>query len=360
MGSWLAQFNLKPFRSLDEDEVIQIVSHALTHGSHSTSYKFGFFKSILDNLFNADISGDEEFLSYDLLASRFIEIYWNLILHFRLRQMPKTSDNKRSLIGKLLEKFCTICNLDYSSGSVVFPFESLKYSYQLELTSEAKGIMKKNVVAAFCGDTQNDFYHFDKRAGSTMDGISFNHDAYISLVKYKTSFEKLNYFEWIKYMEKVNEEEDAYALATKLDASTERTNLNAYRKVLESFGQTRCFYCGKILKKEEGLVVAETNITFPKYRSVPVDHFIPWSFIKDDKIWNFVLACEQCNSKKKDILPSMDFVYNLEERNDKLSNFDNELVQKDFKDYAHFKIRHIYSSAVSNGFDCNWEPKKKS
>ena len=33
-------------------------------------------------------------------------------------------------------------------------------------------------------------------------------------------------------------EEDSYALANKLDASTERQNLNPYRKVLIEFNQT--------------------------------------------------------------------------------------------------------------------------
>lgn len=355
MTGWDVQFNYKPFSNLSEDDVLQITSHALTNGTHATSYKFAFFKSVLDNLFNADISKHEdEFLSYDSLASRFAEIYWNLILHFKLRQMPAYQSGRVTGMELVLKNFCDKYGFDFSDEAA-FPFESLKPVFQLELTAESKKIMLRNVVGAFCVDTQNAFYHFDKRARSPIkDGIYFNHDAYLSLVKYKSSFEKLNYFEWIKYLERVNKEEDAYALATKLDASTERANLEAYRKILQAFGQTRCFYCGKILKKGEGLAVAEP--AFKPKKSAPVDHFIPWSFIKDDKLWNFVLSCEECNSKKSNILPSIDFVENLKERNEKLSNVKDELVQKDFKNYSHFKIHHIYQSAVFNGFDCNWEP----
>lgn len=140
--------------------------------------------------------------------------------------------------------------------------------------------MMRYVVAAFCGDTEDQFYHFDKKSGK--EAITLNKDVYSALVKYKSIFEKQNYYEWKKYLEKANLEEDAYALAGKLDSSTERENLNAYREILEDFDRPRCFYCGHPLEKEN--------------RKEPVDHFIPWSFVKDDKLWNFVLSCPQCNS----------------------------------------------------------------
>ncbi len=52
------------------------------------------------------------------------------------------------------------------------------------------------------------------------------------------------------------------------------------QKNIQEF-ENKCFYCGKpVIKK-----------------TVEVDHFIPWSFMKDDQIWNFVLACPECNNK---------------------------------------------------------------
>ena len=32
-----------------------------------------------------------------------------------------------------------------------------------------------------------------------------------------------------------------------------------------------------------------------KKKKYDIDHFIPWSFVKDDKIWNLVLSCAECN-----------------------------------------------------------------
>lgn len=48
---------------------------------NDTSYKFGFLKSIIDNLYNVDA---ELKLSFDQLFSKFGEIYWNLILKSRM------------------------------------------------------------------------------------------------------------------------------------------------------------------------------------------------------------------------------------------------------------------------------------
>ena len=50
------------------------------------------------------------------------------------------------------------------------------------------------------------------------------------------------------------------------------------------------------------------------------DHFIPWSFVKEDKLWNFVLSCPDCNIKKSDKLPSKNFISIIHNRNNLLLN----------------------------------------
>ena len=123
-------------------------------------------------------------------------------------------------------------------------------------------------------------------------------------------------------------------LASKLDRSTERENL----KVLFEFGQESCFYCGKKLSENA------------------VDHFIPWSFVKDDKLWNFVLACPVCNSRKSDKLASQTFLSNIRLRNEKLILKNHPFIQKEFKSYTFSKLALMYSNAVFNGFEAGWEP----
>ncbi len=336
---WNSDSNTVPFQNLTEADVIAMVNRALSGNSHhTTTYKYAFFKSILDNVFNVDI--ETKLLSYDNIAIRFTEIYWNLVLNYHLRQEIKTSHHEYTSVEKELFEFCKKYGFDYSEKQSIFPFESLRPDLQIEITKKIKAQMMRYVVSAFCGDTDDQFYHFNKKDKS--EGIILNPDVYIALVKYKSVFEKQNYYEWIKYLEKANLEEDSYALANKLDASAERQNLNPYRKVLIEFNQTKCFYCGKHLHDDND-------------KASPVDHFIPWSFVKDDKLWNFVLACPRCNSSKSNILPEQDYFAALKERNAKLCNMNSSIVKQDFKTYSYSKLIEMHHSAIFNGFEYGWK-----
>ena len=71
-------------RSLSDDEMWSAFSYLFSSKSvNDTSYKFGFLKSILDNLYNTD---DELKLTFDQLFSKFAEIYWNLVLKHHILQ----------------------------------------------------------------------------------------------------------------------------------------------------------------------------------------------------------------------------------------------------------------------------------
>lgn len=338
-SGWDLTENLTPFKSLSDEEVIKIVNAAiLGNAKHATSYKFVFFKSILDNIFNVDLDSEPEcFLDFDAISMRFAEIYWNLILNCKLRQMPFNANGKISAVEKSLQDFCDKYGFSFSETN--FPFESLKSELQIELSENIKkSVVTKYVLGAFCADTAFQFYHFSKT--KKWNGIYINKDFFTVLAKYRSDFEKINYFEWIKYLESINKEEDSYMLASKLDRSTERQNLDLFRKTLFEFGQTTCFYCGRKLNENA------------------VDHFIPWSFVKDDRLWNFVLSCPNCNSRKSDTLASQPFLSTLRIRNEKLGRMNHILVQKEFKSYTFSKLALMYNNAVFNGFKSGWEPRK--
>ena len=91
-----------------------------------------------------------------------------------------------------------------------------------------------------------------------------------------------------------------FHLLSKLELSLpERTPLEIYRNILFSeFEECNCFYCGKKLGAK-----------------IHVDHFITWSFVKKDKLWNFVLSCPECNIKKSNILPPQNTIARISERN---------------------------------------------
>ena len=90
-----------------------------------------------------------------------------------------------------------------------------------------------------------------------------------------------------------------------------------YRGILrKEFETDTCFYCGRMLHKTHH-----------------VDHVIPRSFIKSDHLWNFVLACPSCNTRKKDQLPNRQKLAAVVTRNKSMSNSDSSIVRLEFKGY---------------------------
>lgn len=116
-------------------------------------------------------------------------------------------------------------------------------------------------------------------------------------------------------------------------ATPKREDLSVYREILRrEFEEDTCFYCGKKLQKV-----------------IHVDHFIPWSFVKDDKIWNFVLSCPTCNEKKNNRVPGKDYLIRIEDRNKKIQLLNNTVIQTDFAGYSDDLIGRMWSYAKLSG-----------
>ena len=131
-SGWNLQQGTIPFLPLGEREVIRIVNLALSPAKmHTTTYKYAFFKAVLDNLFNVDL--ENHFLSYDAIALRFTEIYWNLVLNFHLKQMPVSQRTAMTAVERKLFDFCQKYHFDHSQKQQIFPFESLRGDLQLEI-----------------------------------------------------------------------------------------------------------------------------------------------------------------------------------------------------------------------------------
>lgn len=85
----------------------------------------------------------------------------------------------------------------------------------------------------------------------------------------------------------------------------------------------------------------------------------PWSYLKDDKQWNIVMSCRECNNTKRDKLPDKKFILKLIEQNEKIVKSSNyKVVEKEYKSYDKNKIEKMYNSAKFNGFNEIWSPKE--
>lgn len=311
---------------LSEDRIWAIFNSMLSSSVRATSYKFGFLKSIMDNLYNVDHNLT---LTFDQLFYKFTEIYWNLILKHELRQSSKNIDGKITAIERIL--------YEARNDSMIvtdISFEKLNDNAKSVIVKKVKTQCKKFVVGALYEDSNNTLYSFSKKE----EYIKLNPRMYEFLTKHKLIIEKMNYYEWAKYLEKVNDESSTRNLLNNLDYITLRNDLSYYRRILyEELEQHRCFYCDKELVENK----------------IHVDHFIPWSFIKDDNIWNFVLSCQSCNIKKSDKLVPEIYVETLIHRN-KVFHLSDARSTPNL--LGENRLRKIYDWASSNSYKETWQP----
>jgi CRISPR/Cas system Type II protein with McrA/HNH and RuvC-like nuclease domain len=143
------------------------------------------------------------------------------------------------------------------------------------------------------------------------------------------------------FLEKYNRAEDTVQMLMKVENVSKRSSLDMFYNILISFGDKTCFYCGKMLNDRT---------------TAHVDHFIPWSFVQTDQLWNLVLACRSCNVSKRDRIAKEIFLDSLIERNEQLAASKEAIIIKEFKFYQSGKLQDLYHYSIVNGFEHQWSP----
>jgi len=327
MAGWDLKKGIITQNDLTEDHIWSLFNFVFSDACRKrNTYKYGLIKSILDNVFNGIIqqNGDVYFPYRDIFA-KFSENYWNLVVKYDLRQMRKDGKSVFSKIEQILKDVVAdndvLEKLEYDSID-----ERTKRLLVYKVTLECK----RFVIGALYNDFDGVIYSFDLSG----EGIYLNHSVYAFILKYKMEIEKLNYYSWARFLEQINDDDALIRVIDKLELSTPcRNDLSVYRVLLhKEFEEDTCFYCGKKLLKK-----------------MHVDHFIPWSFVKDDKLWNFVLACPSCNIKKNVRIPSREYLSRMDERNKLLCKMANPIVEVDFENYRDGLIERIWQYARLSG-----------
>ncbi|ARN74889.1 HNH endonuclease domain-containing protein [Oceanicoccus sagamiensis] len=92
-----------------------------------------------------------------------------------------------------------------------------------------------------------------------------------------------------------------------------RINITSSRPALNGYQKGSCFYC-----------YGTIEITAGSKELADVDHFLPHTLMVNnivgnlDGVWNLVLACQCCNSKKSSKLPAIKFLERIHRRNEYL------------------------------------------
>ncbi len=327
MAGWNLKKGIITDYVVSEERIWSLFNFVFSDSSRKrNTYKYGLIKSLLDNIFNGTTTTNGVYFSYEQLFARFAENYWNLVVKYDLRQMRKDGKSTYSKIESIFRM--AVCSNEILSS---LEFESIEEEQRNNIIKQVVKECKKCVIGALYEDFDGIIYEFDL----SNDGLVLNPFVHSFMMKYKIELEQLNYYSWAKFLEQINDDNSLVRVIDKLELATpKRNDLSLYREILrKEFESNNCFYCGKKL-----------NI------KCHVDHFIPWSFVKDDKIWNFVLSCPTCNGNKNNKIPPQKYLIKIVERNKTLSLIDNELVISDFNFYNDELLHNMWQYAILSGF----------
>lgn len=312
---------------ITNDDVWRLFTIVLTTKSKkSATYKFGLLKAMIENLYQVN---DQLELTYDQLAYSFTKIYWNLTIHHKLQQGTGGS----AVVNKLRD----IQQMNHIPSEI--PFDKLDSSIQIKATNQVKNVMKTNVFGALYGDTQGAFYAFNHKT----EIFKFNNKVLTFMMKYQSLLVDLVNYQMAKMIEQLNEVPHINYLLEKVESIAKRSTLKPFETVLLQHFEQTCFYCRKSLAKEN--------------RQTHVDHFIPWSFVQSDQLWNLVLTCATCNSSKSDKLPVQTYLTHIVDRNKTMQNHSHLITNmKDLQNYKEEKLIHLYNYSIQNGYEAIWSP----
>lgn len=312
-----------------EEDIWQAMNNFYYRSHVTMSYKYGYFKALLENLYNVN---EKLELDYESLFYSFTKIYWNLIVHHNLWQ--SNSKKQPSSIQKIFEKYC----LEYEIPRE-WTFDQLPIEIQSKVIDNIKKVGKKYVIGAFYGDTEGIFYEFHLK----NEYLRLNEPVYKFLQKHMRMLTSLTNYHLAKFLEKYNEVPTVEYLLTKVEVISERSSLTEFYNVLMKYEKNECFYCGKKLSSYK--------------RKTHVDHFIPWSYVQSDLIWNLVLACDQCNLQKSDKMASEKYLEKILVRNNHLQSIIDE-SKNFFYTYEGQKLVNLYKYSRHNGYVEYWVPRE--
>lgn len=288
--------------------------HIISKGKKDNTYKFALAKFLLDYSLKLQNIEDTK-IYYDEISEAFLKYYWFQECKYKIKQDFKQSS--QPVVVTIIQSFCGI---DYIPDSYDNYFKKNKIKEDLIKEIEKKCL--NDVIPRFQPNEYNNIYLHNHEKADKKYKIPSNDKKFILLQKNSILYLKNNYellhkaliLEWAKFLEKTN---FTPKLISKIEhlGETKRNSLNKYKSILlEIDNDKKCFYCDCNLKEND----------------IHVDHFIPWSYVYDDELWNLVLSCSKCNLKKSDYLASENSLIKIQARNQK---FNLVQINKDITEY---------------------------
>ena len=300
------------------------------------TYKFALAKFLLD--FSKETSPREGdfIISYTDIASKFLEYYWYQECKYKLKQDFKIK--RMPTIIRIIRKYC---GESYIPESYNKYFENRK-DMKESMIREIELSCLQDVIPRFQSKNNFTFYkHFHtldpqgkkyRKPPKDRRYIILSKEGYGFFRENHAKLNKILVYAWAKFLEKTN---FTPKLISKIEdlGHTKRSSLGRYKKILLELTGSKCFYCNKDVNPKD----------------IHIDHFIPWSYLYDDELWNLVISCPNCNLKKSDRLAPESCLVKIEERNQR---FKLNEYNKDIREYYDNCKKAGFISLTTYDLDC--------
>ena len=279
--------------SLPSSESIDVGRLSSIFDNTVATYKYYWFVSII-NLVCAN-SGKRVFSFFEIIAGMIAEA-WYPIHYFRL------SFGKSDSLESAILRIQTLLNIpiDASKGDIINTI--LKNANKPEI-KKCLSVFTLNVPYWFLSPwipraTKQQVEYYSREAFNNCPyAISGKeiiiNDPWLEYIKHYAAILK-DYAFWnlTGFVQKRNP--NVPDIPSKLVKPIQRGNLNIqhryWDKFIEATGSIRCIYTNTELGKNQ----------------YDLDHFIPWSFVVHDQLWNLLPANPSINSSKSDNIPPLD------------------------------------------------------
>ena len=268
--------------TIDEVTFLRKIQRILEEGDFVATYKFALLHALADLSVENEQEPDGTLrLSLDQLADKYIEYYWRQARPFRNgRVLWQSAGLQAAIVNRVSEAHAHYEVSITKARSDPKGWRSL--TTRVGGTIASMPLWKLQKV----GDREDEFLYkrdrFEKGQLRLEPGVAACFRAFHSFIV------NMVRGAWIEQLLKIRTNQDL--LGEQGDLSTflfgnERQPLQAFRRILCTHQENRCFYCDERVRGEGVL-----------------DHFIPWVKYPVDLGHNFVFTDGRCNAAKSDHL----------------------------------------------------------
>ena len=307
-----------PVQKLPGSNQLNISALSRLFVNTTNSYKYLFFLSLLDIL-NRQRFEVLSPISFDDLIVEMLANAWYPHTFFKLSfgKQDKIAQKLDSLDlsidepiiqfkdrdKRLLRKTIASQNLKdavshlrrYVPFRLIVPF----LETELEDISRGRGSQVDIAIPAIadrCFEDKKPLYRFDSTTQKNCRSVVIHSDWAMYLEQHYAVVRGWLAWEWMSYMQRRNP--STPAIASKLFAPTKRDSLGKqtdYWKMILRTQTLQCIYSQQ--------TISPSNIS--------IDHYIPWSFVAHDQLWNLIPTVPEVNSSKSNNLPSESYFRNF-------------------------------------------------